>query len=85
MSLLSKAQPMLPGEVNGWSFVNDRVSSVPSAARCGGCSSAMLTSSVNVRGVPHCLMICSAARYQDSLGRLPLRGGLIFTRQRFQC
>jgi len=32
-----KAQPMLPGEVNGRSFVNDGVSSVSLTAACGGC------------------------------------------------
>ncbi len=29
VSLWGKAQPMLPGKVNGQPFVNDRVSSVP--------------------------------------------------------
>ncbi len=43
MSLRSKAQPMLPGKVNGRPFVNDRVLSVSLTVLRGGRSSVALT------------------------------------------
>ncbi len=42
MSLRGKAEPMLPGEANGRSFINDRVLSIPLTSSCGGRSSATL-------------------------------------------
>ncbi len=41
--LCGKAQPILPGKVNGWSFVRDGVSSISLTALRGGCFSATLT------------------------------------------
>ncbi len=43
VSLRGWVQPILPGKVNGWLFVNDGVLSVSLTASCGGRSSATLT------------------------------------------
>ncbi len=45
-----KAEPILPDEVNGWSFVNDRVSSISQTALCSGCSPSMLSGKCGLQG-----------------------------------